>query len=64
MFPVKYELGSYIAEDTILHSDRRENLKSYIRVSTRYSVTRNLKAKNCAYNSPVPTPVRRYAPPP
>jgi hypothetical protein len=27
--PVKYELGSYIAED-ILHSHRRENLKSYI----------------------------------
>jgi hypothetical protein len=27
--PVKYELGSYIPEDDILHSDRRENLKSY-----------------------------------
>jgi hypothetical protein len=27
---VKYELGFYIAEDGILHSDRRENLKSYI----------------------------------
>jgi hypothetical protein len=28
--PVKYELGFFIAEDDILHSDRRENLKSYI----------------------------------
>jgi hypothetical protein len=28
--PVKYELGSYIPEDGILHSHSRENLKSYI----------------------------------
>jgi hypothetical protein len=28
--PVKYELGVYIPEDGILHSHRRENLKSYI----------------------------------
>jgi hypothetical protein len=28
--PVKYELGFYIPEDGILHSHRRENLKSYI----------------------------------
>jgi hypothetical protein len=28
--PVKYELGSYIPEDYILHSHRRGNLKSYI----------------------------------
>jgi hypothetical protein len=28
--PVKYDLGFYIPEDDILHSDRRENLKSYI----------------------------------
>jgi hypothetical protein len=28
--PVKYELGFYFLEDAILHSDRRENLKSYI----------------------------------
>jgi hypothetical protein len=27
--PVKYELGFYIPEDAILHSRRRENLKSY-----------------------------------
>jgi hypothetical protein len=28
--PVKYELGFYIPEDGILHSPRRENLKSYM----------------------------------
>jgi hypothetical protein len=28
--PVKYELGFYIPEDGVLHSHRRENLKSYI----------------------------------
>jgi hypothetical protein len=27
---VKYELGFYIPEDTILHGHRRESLKSYI----------------------------------
>jgi hypothetical protein len=30
MSPVKYELAFYIPEDGILHSHRRENLKSYI----------------------------------
>jgi hypothetical protein len=30
MSPVKYELGFYIPEDGILHSHRRENVKSYI----------------------------------
>jgi hypothetical protein len=28
--PVKYELCLYIPEDGVLHSHRRENLKSYI----------------------------------
>jgi hypothetical protein len=28
--PVRNELGFYIPEDVILHSQRRENLKSYI----------------------------------
>jgi hypothetical protein len=28
--PVRYELGFYIPEDDILHSDRREKLKSYL----------------------------------
>jgi hypothetical protein len=27
--PVKYKLGFYIAEDDVLHSHCRENLKSY-----------------------------------
>jgi hypothetical protein len=30
MSPVKYKLGFYIPEDGILHSHRREKLKSYI----------------------------------
>jgi hypothetical protein len=30
MTPVRYELGFYIPEDDLLHSHRRENLKSYI----------------------------------
>jgi hypothetical protein len=30
MSPVWYELGFYIPEDGILHSHRRENLKSYM----------------------------------
>jgi hypothetical protein len=29
MFSVRYELGVYIQEDDILHSHRRENLKSF-----------------------------------
>jgi hypothetical protein len=28
--PVRYELGLYIPEDDILHSHRRENIKSYL----------------------------------
>jgi hypothetical protein len=30
MSPVKYEVGFYIPEDDILHSDRHEDVKSYI----------------------------------
>jgi hypothetical protein len=30
MFTVKYELGFYIPEDDILHSNRRENLKAHV----------------------------------
>jgi hypothetical protein len=33
--PVKYELGFYITEDGILHSHRRENLKSYTVIDFR-----------------------------
>jgi hypothetical protein len=29
MSPVRYELGSYIREDSILHSDRREKLEIF-----------------------------------
>jgi hypothetical protein len=32
--PVKYDLGFYIPEDDILHSHRRENLKSYIALTS------------------------------
>jgi hypothetical protein len=30
MSPVRYELGFYIPEDGILHTRRRENLRSYV----------------------------------
>jgi hypothetical protein len=33
MFAVIYELGFYIQEDGILHSHRREHLKSYIQLT-------------------------------
>jgi hypothetical protein len=33
VFPVRSELGVYITEGSILHSDRRGNLKSYIVLS-------------------------------
>jgi hypothetical protein len=32
MSPVRYELGFYIPEDDILHSDRRKNIKSHLLV--------------------------------
>jgi hypothetical protein len=39
VFPVRYKLGVYIPEDGILHSHRRENLKSYKReVDSSYVV--------------------------
>jgi hypothetical protein len=34
--PVKYELGSYIPEDGILHSDRRGNLKPHRKVECQH----------------------------
>jgi hypothetical protein len=34
MFPVKYELGSYIPEDDIPHSHCLKNLKSYITLTS------------------------------
>jgi hypothetical protein len=33
--PVRYELGFYIPEDGILHSYRREHLRSYIELTGR-----------------------------
>jgi hypothetical protein len=36
--PAKYEMGFYIPEDDILHSHRRENLKSYITLTGWTSV--------------------------
>jgi hypothetical protein len=39
MSPVKYELGIYIAEDGILRSHRRENLKSYVVLMSVASVS-------------------------
>jgi hypothetical protein len=38
VYPVRYELGFYIPEDGILHSRRRENLKSYIALTGLVSV--------------------------
>jgi hypothetical protein len=40
---VRYKHGFYIPEDDILHSDRRENLKSYIAL-TGWAVRPALKA--------------------
>jgi septum formation topological specificity factor MinE len=33
---VRYELGFYIPEDGILHSDRRDSLRSYITVCSSF----------------------------
>jgi hypothetical protein len=37
MSPVKYELGFYIPGDGIIHSDRRETLKSLKHLKSIYS---------------------------
>jgi hypothetical protein len=39
--PVRYELGSYVPEEGILHSHRRGNLKSYIAL-TSWALWRNV----------------------
>jgi hypothetical protein len=46
--PVRYKLGFYIAEDDILHSHCRENLKSYILFQLRIfsSVTTDERFRN------------------
>jgi hypothetical protein len=45
---VKYELDSYISEDDILHSHRRENLKSYIALTgwTAFFIVTAVKTSN------------------
>jgi hypothetical protein len=50
--PVKYELGSYIPEDDILQSHRRENLTSYI-----VEFGREVKCVSVALIQEVPSPV-------
>jgi hypothetical protein len=44
--PVKYELGFYIPEDAILHSHRRENIKSYIASCGFQHTDEETKSKN------------------
>jgi hypothetical protein len=46
--PVKYELGFYIPEDDILHSDRRENFKSYVAL-TGWSLQRRCNVSLVKY---------------
>jgi hypothetical protein len=52
MSPVKYELGFYIPADDILHSHRRETLKSYttlvllVRVKVAETKRLGLSAQN------------------
>jgi hypothetical protein len=46
--PVKYELGFYISQDAILHSHRRENLKSYIAL-TRWTLYRRRNVSPVKY---------------
>jgi hypothetical protein len=53
--PVKYELRFYIPEDDILHSDRRENLRSHI-ASQKFSslgMSGTLPMRAAAHNSHV-----------
>jgi hypothetical protein len=45
---MRYELGFYIPEDGILHSDRRENLKSYIAL-TDWALWRRRKVSPMRY---------------
>jgi hypothetical protein len=46
--PVKYELYFYIPEDDILHSNCRENLKSYIAL-TGWTVQRRRNVSTVRY---------------
>jgi hypothetical protein len=44
--PVRYELGFYISEDGILHSHRRENLKSYTVIRDIYIIEDHRQSDN------------------
>jgi hypothetical protein len=56
--PVKYELGFYIPEDDILHSHRRENLKSYILEATS---TTSVITKLAPVVTPLPLVTGKFA---
>jgi hypothetical protein len=45
MSPVRYELGFYIPEDDILHSHRREHLKSRYVMKAKLIVLSNRSLK-------------------
>jgi hypothetical protein len=49
MFPVRYRLGFYIPEDEILHSHRREKLRSYM-VAFIYPVRTNFRKLESGLN--------------
>jgi hypothetical protein len=53
--PVRYELGFYIPEDGILHSHRRENLKSYIAL-TGWTLQRRCNVSPVRYEVSYYTP--------
>jgi hypothetical protein len=42
--PVRYEPGFFIPEDAILHSHRRENLKSYMFELCTFIIERYIEA--------------------
>jgi hypothetical protein len=44
--PVRYELSFYIPEDGVLHSQRRENLKSYLLITVKFLSHRQITHRN------------------
>jgi hypothetical protein len=48
MSPVRYELGFYIPESDILHSHRRENLRSYTAL-TSWALERRRNVSTVGY---------------
>jgi hypothetical protein len=49
--PVRYELGFYISEDDILHSQRRESLESYIIHACKYTIYLRMPRKLMRYRN-------------